>query len=100
MGETDRKKVYDVVGSVSTVVGVCETHSELGQGIHRRFSGRAGTGTGFGRVSWKRLQGEAGWGKACLAGAPRDKALRNVLVGEPVSFDIAARVWDRREEDE
>lgn len=88
-------------GSVSTVVGVCETHSELGQGIHRRFSGRAGTGTGFGRESWKRLQGQAVWGKACLAGgAPRDKALRNVLVGEPVSFDIAARVWDGTEEDE
>lgn len=38
-----------MVGSGSTVFGGCETHSELGQGIHRRCSGRAGTGTGFGR---------------------------------------------------
>lgn len=44
---------YDVVGGASAVTRICETCSELGQGIQRRFSGRAGPGSGLGRVTWK-----------------------------------------------
>lgn len=39
---------YNMVGGASTVVGVCETCSELGQSIRRGFPGRAGPRAGFG----------------------------------------------------
>lgn len=34
---------YDMVGGASSVIGVCETCSKLGQDIHRKCSRRAGT---------------------------------------------------------